>query len=185
MKNSEHDTAVTTIIRQRPQPGAIETYEAWLKEIIPIARQFAGHQGVNVIRPHNASEAYTVVLHFDSTANLRGWLESEARQRLVARIRPHLLNDEDIDIKTGLEFWFTPPPGARHAKPYKQFLITLSVIFPLTMLIPWLLRPLFAWFPVLTTPGVQHLIIATLIVGAVTYIVMPYYTRLISRWLYS
>jgi antibiotic biosynthesis monooxygenase (ABM) superfamily enzyme len=185
MSTPQNDTAVTTIIRQRPKPDAVDAYEAWLKEITPLAGQFAGHQGVNIIRPHDSSDAYTVVLHFDSTANLRRWLESEARQRLVARVRPLLLNDENIDIRTGLEFWFTPPPGGRHAKSYKQFLVTLSVIFPLTMIVPWLLRPLFAWLPVLTTPGVQHLIIAALIVGAVTWLVMPHYTRLISRWLYN
>jgi antibiotic biosynthesis monooxygenase (ABM) superfamily enzyme len=38
---------------------------------------------------------------------------------------------------------------------------------------------------VLTTPGVQHVIVAALIVGAVTWLIMPHYTRLISRWLYS
>jgi antibiotic biosynthesis monooxygenase (ABM) superfamily enzyme len=179
------DMPVTTIIRQRPRANAVDRYEAWLKEITPLAQQFAGHQGVNIIRPQNASDAYTVVLHFDTTANLRKWLESDTRQRLVERVRPFLDDEEAIDIKTGLEFWFTPPPGARHAKPYKQFLVTLSVIFPLTIVIPWLLRPVFVWFPVLTTPGVQHLIVAALIVGTVTWLVMPYYARLISRWLYS
>jgi len=183
--NIETDSAVTTIIRQRPKPDAVETYEAWLKEIVPLAQQSKGHRGVNIIRPHGASDAYTIVLHFDTTADLHGWLESETRHRLIDRIRPLLLDDESIDIRTGLEFWFTPPAGGRHAMPYKQFLVTLSVIFPLTIVVPWLLRPLFAWLPVLTTPGVQHLIIAALIVGAVTWLIMPYYTRLISRWLYS
>ena len=185
MKTPDHHTAVTTIIHQRPKADAVERYEAWLKEIIPLAKRFAGHQGINVIRPHGGSDTYTVVLHFDTTDNLRNWLDSEIRRRLVDQIRPYLSNEEEIDTRAGLEFWFTPPPGGRHAKPYKQFLVTLSVIFPLTIVIPWLLRPVFAWMPVLTTPGLQHLIVAALIVGTVTWLVMPYYTRLISRWLYS
>lgn len=182
---NEHDMPVTTVIQQRPKADAVDRYEAWLKEITPLAQQFAGHQGVNIIRPQNASGAYTIVLRFDTTSNLRKWLESEARLRLVERIRPLLRDNEDIDIRTGLEFWFTPAAGGMHAKPYKQFLVTLSVIFPLTIVVPWLLQPLLAWFPFLATPGVRHFLIAATIVGVVTYLVMPHYTRLISRWLYS
>jgi antibiotic biosynthesis monooxygenase (ABM) superfamily enzyme len=65
MNTLENDTAVTTIIRQRPKPDAADAYEAWLKEITPLAGQFAGHQGVNIIRPHGVSDAYTVALHFE------------------------------------------------------------------------------------------------------------------------
>jgi antibiotic biosynthesis monooxygenase (ABM) superfamily enzyme len=61
------DTPVTTVIRQQPRPEAVARYEEWLKEITPIAQQFAGHRGVNVIRPHVGSEVYVIVLHFDTT----------------------------------------------------------------------------------------------------------------------
>jgi uncharacterized protein len=179
------DSPVTTVIRQRPRPDAVPRYEEWLKEIIAAAQSFAGHQSVNVIRPHSASDAYTIVLHFDTVANLREWLNSEARVHLVEKIRPYLRSEEDIDIKTGFEFWFTPPPGSKQAKPYKQFLVTLSAIFPLTVLVPLLLQPVFEWVPALVLPLVRPLVIAAVVVGLVVYVVMPRYTRLVSRWLYS
>ena len=174
-------TPVTTAIRQRPLPDAVARYEEWLKEIIPVAQEFAGHQSVSVIRPHAAGDAYTIVLHFDNLFNLRKWLDSDVRERLVDKIRPFLRAQEDIDIKTGVEFWFTPPSGAKAAKPYKQFLITLSVIFPLTIIVPWLLQPVFNWFPVLALPVMRHLLIAAAIVALVVYVVMPRYTRLVSN----
>ena len=179
------ESPVTTAIRQRPKPDAVARYEEWLKEIIPVAQEFAGHQSFNVIRPHGVSDAYTIILHFDSIANLRRWLASEARVHLVEKIRPFLRAEEDIDIKSGVEFWFTPPPGGKPAKPYKQFLVTLSVIFPLTIIVPWLFQPLFGWIPVLALPIVRHLVIAAAIVSIVVYAVMPRYTRLVSKWLYS
>ena len=179
------ETPVTTVILQRPQPGAVNRYEDWLKEIVPVAQQFAGHQGVNVIRPHGASAAYTIVLHFDTMANLRQWLTSDVRARLIEKIRPFLVSEEKIDIKTGFEFWFTPPPGGKPAKPYKQFLITLSAIFPLTIVVPWLLQPVFTWLPALALPGLRHLVIAAAIVAVMIYAVMPRYTRLVSHWLYG
>jgi uncharacterized protein len=178
------DTAVTTIIRQQPLRDSVDRYEAWLKEIIPIAQSFAGHQSVSVIRPHASTDAYTIVLHFDSVANLRKWLDSETRMRLVEKIRPYLRAPEAIDIKTGFEFWFTPPPMGRPAKPYKQFLVTLSAIFPLTIIVPWALQPLFSWVPPLALPGISHLAIAAVIVALMVYVVMPHYTRAVSRWLF-
>jgi antibiotic biosynthesis monooxygenase (ABM) superfamily enzyme len=179
------NTPVTTVIRQHPLPEAVTRYEDWLKEIIPIAKQFAGHHGVNVIRPLGGAGAYTIVLHFDTIENLRNWLASDVRMRLIEKIRPFLQVDENIDIETGLEFWFTPPPGGKPAKAYKQFLITLSAIFPLTILIPWFLQPLFTWLPILDQFVIHHLVVAAGIVATVTYVVMPRYTRLVARWLYS
>jgi antibiotic biosynthesis monooxygenase (ABM) superfamily enzyme len=179
------ETPVTTVIQQRPKPDATSRYEDWLKEITPAAQQFTGHRGVNVIRPHGGLDAYTIVLHFDTISNLHKWLSSDVRQRLIAKIQPYLRAEEDVEIKTGLEFWFTPPAGGRHAKPYKQFLVTLSAIFPLTVIIPWLLQPVFAWLPVLALPIVSQLAVGVIIVGLMTWAIMPTYTRLVSRWLYG
>jgi hypothetical protein len=47
-----------------------------------------------------------------------------------------------VEIRTGLEFWLTPSDSEqKHAKTYKQFLITWSAIFPLTIFVPWGLAP--------------------------------------------
>ena len=184
-ENIPLETPVTTVIQQRPKPDATSRYEDWLKEITPAAQQFTGHRGVNVIRPHGGLDAYTIVLHFDTISNLHKWLSSDVRQRLIAKIQPYLRAEEDVEIKTGLEFWFTPPAGGRHAKPYKQFLVTLSAIFPLTVIIPWLLQPVFAWLPVLALPIVSQLAVGVIIVGLMTWAIMPTYTRLVSRWLYG
>lgn len=130
----EVDSAVTTIIVQQPLKSQIQAYENWLREIVPLAQTAPGHRGVNVIRPHGLSSEYTIVLHFDSEIHLQHWLESETRRQLVEKVKPLLDIDEKIEIKTGLEFWFTPPEARKAAPPFKQFLITLSAIFPLSML---------------------------------------------------
>lgn len=177
-------TPVTTIIRQQPRPDAVNRYEAWLREVIPVAQGFTGHRGVNVIRPHGVTEPYTIVLHFDNVPNLRRWLDSNTRLRLVEKIRPYLADSEAVDIKTGLEFWFTPA-GGKVARPYKQFLLTLSAIFPLTLIVPFVLRPVLGLLSGLPIPLLGSFLVTACIVGLMVYVVMPHYTRLVQRWLFK
>jgi uncharacterized protein len=90
-----------------------------------------------------------------------------------------------VENRTGLEFWFTPPDSEqKQAKRYKQFLVTWSVIFPLTIFVPWVLLPLFQAIPFFGLPGISNLIISGVIVGLLTYVIMPPYARIIATWLY-
>jgi antibiotic biosynthesis monooxygenase (ABM) superfamily enzyme len=180
-----HPDMVTLVIQHQPKPGARPQYEQWLARIIPVAGRFPGHRGVNVIRPAPGADGYTVTVRFDSLKHAEDWFRSEARRQLVAEVEPLLEGAEKLETVTGLEFWFAPTAAAqKRARPYKQFLITLSVIYPLTLLVPWLVRPLLVRVPALEHPLVEHLIVAALIVGLMTYVVMPRYVRLVASWLY-
>lgn len=181
----ELQSAVTTIIIQRPDKTKIPEYENWLKEMVPLAQGSGGHRGVNVIRPHGQNEAYTIVLHFSSEASLRHWLESDTRRQMIEKVRPFLNEEEKIAIKTGLEFWFTPPGVKKNAPPYKQFLLTWSAIFPLSLFVPWLLSLITPTLPFLSVPLVKPFLSSLLIVGLMTFVIMPRYVRLTAKWLYK
>jgi uncharacterized protein len=180
-----HGVVVTSVIHHQVQAGAEAAYEAWLGEIILAAQGVPGHLGVDILRPQGDYGRYTMVARFDTLEHLHGWLASETRQRLIAQIEPLLVHGDRVHIQTGLELWFTPPtPGQRHPPPYKQFLLTLSVIFPLTLLVPWALQPLFQAVPIVGLPVVRHFTSATVIVGLMTSVIMPHYTRWVADWLY-
>jgi uncharacterized protein len=182
---AREQSVVVSVSRHTVIQGKDQEYEAWLREIVPIVGSAEGQRGINVIRPHMGSRTYTIVLHFDVLEHLEQWLDSEVWKRLILEVQ-HLLQDGDqVEIKTGLEFWFRPPDsGQKRAKPYKQFLITLSVIFPLTMLVPWLLTPLFRAAPILGASAITHFLVAAIVVALMTYVIMPRYTRLMAAWLY-
>jgi antibiotic biosynthesis monooxygenase (ABM) superfamily enzyme len=176
-------STVISIIQQRPKADQVAHYEAWLGSAVPIAQGFAGHQGVNVIRPHQPAGVYTIVLHFDTLEHLRGWLESNVRASLIEKARPMLEVEERIDIRTGLEFWFTPPPY-HPPKPFKQLMVTLLAMFPLTVAVPWVLHPLLSRLFEPGWPVLDRLLVAIVIVGLMTYVVMPHLTRHLANWLY-
>jgi uncharacterized protein len=184
-ETSRDPSAVTSVIRHTVRAGSESRYEAWFREVTAIAQTFPGHRGVDFIRPPKGLRTYTVVLHFDKSEHLGRWLSSDARKRLIAEIEPYLEGGDQVEIRTGLEFWFTPPDSEqKHAKTYKQFLITWSVIFPLTIFVPWVLHPLFQTVPFLGLPGISNLLISAMIVGLLTYVIMPRYTRMVATWLY-
>lgn len=176
---------VTLVIQHPLKPGMQPRYEHWLARIIPVAARFPGHRGVNVIRPMSGNDDYTVTLRFDSLKHAEDWFLSDARRQLIAEVQPLLAGAESLETVTGLEFWFAPVAAApKRARPYKQFLITLSVIYPLTLLVPWLLQPGLSQLPVLGQPLVAHLVVVAIVVGLITYVVMPRYVRLVAGWLY-
>ncbi len=182
---TEPNHIVTSVIHHQVKAGKQAQYEAWLREITPAAQRFPGHLGVNILRPPEGVGSYTIVLRFDTLEHLQGWLTSETRQRLIAQVEPLLSHGERVEIKTGLEFWFTPPtPAQKYPPPYKQFLLTLSAIFPLTLIVPWALQPLFQVAPIIGLPIVSNFVIAAVLTSLMTYVIMPHYTRLVAGWLY-
>jgi antibiotic biosynthesis monooxygenase (ABM) superfamily enzyme len=184
-KLSRDPSAVTSVIRHTVRAGSESRYEAWFREVTTIAQTFPGHEGVDLIRPPKGSRTYAVVLHFDTTEHLGRWLSSDARNRFIAEIKPHLEGGNQADIRTGLEFGTTAPDSEqKYARTYKQFLITWSVIFPLTIFVPRVLHPLFKTVPFLGLPGISNLLISAMIVGLLTCVIMPRYTRMVATWLY-
>ena len=172
---------VTLVITHNLQPNLAIAYEAWLARIMPAAQQFPGHLGVHVIRPTAGSEAYNIVIRFDTLDNLYAWTNSELRKKLVAEIQPILAQEEHYEVRTEPEFWFTPStPTVKRPQKWKQFLITLLVIFPSTNLVPWITGML---LPGLKGTLLLHFINDACVVGLVVFMWMPLVTRIFAGWL--
>lgn len=176
------ENAATLVIRHRIAIDDRPRYEAWLNRIVPIAAAFEGHQGVNVIRPADGEETYTISLHFRNLDTLYGWSRSAQRQALVEEIRPLLVGDEDrLEVQQSSQFWFTPE-GTSTAPPpaWKQFIVTLAVIFPSTNLVPWIWHQL---LPSLDGTLLGHFLTDATVVALVVYLWMPLITRALAGWL--
>lgn len=184
-RNPPRPESVTMAIKHHVRPESVTAYGQWLHKIVPIAGRFPGHRGVNVIHPVNGSTEYTVTIRFDSLAHAEDWLASKARRELLQEAVAYLARDETIETITGLEFWFHPTAGQKQAKRYKQFLLTLAVIFPLTLFVPMALHQMAHQVPALQNHYVEHFITAAVVVGLMTYLIMPRVTRLVARWLYG
>jgi antibiotic biosynthesis monooxygenase (ABM) superfamily enzyme len=116
---------------------------------------------------------------FDTIEHLYAWTQSETRRELVKEIAPLLAEGDKTGAdRTGL---LVHSAGANVRKPkrWKQFLITLLVIFPSTNLVPLVTGALL--------PGLKglllHLINDACVVALVVWFWMPIVTRLFAGWL--
>ncbi|WP_058911647.1 antibiotic biosynthesis monooxygenase [Entomohabitans teleogrylli] len=172
---------VTLVITHVIPADQTERYEAWLARIVPVAASFPGHLGANVIRPSEGHNVWNIIIRFDTLENLYAWTQSSQRKALVEEISPWLAQGDRTEIHSEAAFWFTPPaPRVRQPPRWKQFLITLMVIFPSTNLVPWLTGSL---FPGLKGTLLLHLVNDACVVALVVWLWMPLVTRWFAGWL--
>jgi uncharacterized protein len=112
-------------------------------------------------------------------------MASSERQRLISKVQPLLVGNDDFYVSSGLDFWFTPH-GAKAQIPvrWKQYLITWSAIFPLALGVPYVVAPLLRMSPLLAGSLIHTLAVTALVVFLMVYVVMPRYTRLVQGWLF-
>lgn len=136
------------------------------------------------MRPTKGGDLYEVAVRFASMKDAEDWINSEARNNLIREVSEHIQEPEKLRIKSGIDYWFTSVTEGHEPPPrWKQWLLTLSAVWPLSMLLPWLLGYLFQVVPEAGVFGVRHLIQGMLLVFLLTYVIMPHYTRAVSGWL--
>jgi antibiotic biosynthesis monooxygenase (ABM) superfamily enzyme len=181
------DPGATVVITHRVRDDRHADYEHWLDEIGPICRRSPGHLDWHVVRPvAGLTATYTVVIRFDSRSHLQAWMESPDRRRLIEKAQPLLVSGDDFYIRSGLDFWFTPD-GARARLPvrWKQYLVTWSAIYPLALGVPLLVVPALRTLGAPDSPLLTTLAVTGIVVFLMVYVVMPRYTKLVQRWLFT
>lgn len=184
--NTKTDGGATVVITHRLREDTQTDYERWLEEIAPLCKASRGHLDWHIVRPiPGLTETYTVIIRFDTDAHLREWMESPTRARLIEKVRPLLVTDDDFFISSGLDFWFTPA-GAKAKVPvrWKQYLVTWSAIYPLALGIPLAVNPILQYLGVPNNRLIATLAVTGIVVFLMVYVVMPRYTRLVQRWLF-
>ena len=186
MNSSATDQSATVVISHHIRPGQEANYEKWLREIVPLAKTYPGHIGVQIIRPvAGATTKYTAIVRFDSREHLLAWMASKDRKRLIEKAQSLLADDDKFSVLSGLDFWFTPE-GAKVRLPtrWKQFLATWSAIYPLVVGLPLALKPVMGQLGALDNDYVKTLIVTGITVLLMVYVIMPRYTKLLQQWLF-
>jgi uncharacterized protein len=181
------DVGATVVITHRVRSDKQVEYEAWLNEISPLSRSAPGHLDWHLVRPiPGVTETYTAIIRFQTTEHVKNWVDSSERKRLIEKVQPLLVSEDDFYISSGLDFWFTPA-GAKAKVParWKQYLLTWSAIYPLVLGVPQLVSPALGAIGFPPNVLLHTLTVTAVVVYLMTYMVMPRYTRLLQRWLFA
>ena len=179
------DEVVTLVVKHLIKQGQEANYEAWLRRIVRIAGERPGHLGVDVVRSkQNNLALFTCVLRYRSTDDLETWLDSLERKTLIVEASPMLADGDKTEIGAVNEFWFAPLADSAAKPPrWKQAVVSLFVILPQTLLLPFIWGPILRLHPFLSNYVVSTFLVNLTIVLLVVYLLMPAATRLFAPWL--
>ena len=178
---------VTAVASFRLGPDGASRVPGFERDVRAALAHFDGYLSGQVFEPVDGIQDDTVVTFtFDTRAHLDRWLESAERAELLASIEPHVRGERTINVvddiagSLGPSFagWFGHASD-RPVKRWKQASVVLLALFPtslaLTVLRGWLLPDL----PVVAAVFVSN--VAG--IAVLTWLLMPYLTRLLGGWL--
>ncbi|MCG8325425.1 MAG: antibiotic biosynthesis monooxygenase [Thiotrichales bacterium] len=176
------DSPVTIIVKRRPKPGLEKEFEAVMTGTTHDAMTFPGHLGVNIIRPTAPGDFYRIVFKFDSMRNYIAWESSGIRAQWLEKYAEVTLGDDEQEVLSGLETWFTLPGGEALVPPprHKMAAIIFISIFPLSLFIHFCMAPFLTGLHIIW----QIAIISAVMVLLMTYAIMPVMSKLFHRWLH-
>lgn len=175
---------VSLIVEHKVKPGHERQYEEWLHNIINVAGTFEGHLGAHVAKPAPGGDnTYTSAVRFADREDALRWMSSDTRKHLMHDVIRHIAAPERLTIKSGIDYWFTPATKGITPPRWKQWMTTVSVIWPLSIIVPHVLGYLYREVPILGHTPIPQLIGAMCTVGLLVYVIMPRYSRLLAKWL--
>jgi antibiotic biosynthesis monooxygenase (ABM) superfamily enzyme len=173
---------VTVVVTRRVKAGREQAYEAWLERLLSEASSLPGYLGTTVQRPPPGGREYTSVFRFDTVEHLRNFEQSELRRRALVEVGELVEADAVWNRLTGLEFWFTPPPGTVVPQPsrFRMALVMIAVVYGLVFSIGSLVALVLGAAPM----PVRLLVTITIEVFLITYVLMPRLTKVLAPFIY-
>jgi len=175
---------VTSIISVVVKPEYLVEYEEWLEKINARVSKSTGFFSVDVIKPKNHTQPeYVIILKFNSYKNLKEWTDSIEYKKLINEAKIFQIHIDKDQQTQGMEMWFSRSDNQRYypkPKYYKQVLMGLMVVYPLSTAIRMVMSPYIEDLP----EAVGTFIIIFIMSSLMTWPVMPYLTRLLNGWLY-
>jgi antibiotic biosynthesis monooxygenase (ABM) superfamily enzyme len=127
---------VSAVISTRVKPGQEQAYRQWEQRIAKAQAQAPGFEGYRLEPPiPGIQEDWLAIVKFDSNENLRGWLDSPERARLVAESGRFTDEYHTRIARTSFDQWFDVTNGTGTPAPvWKQNMVVLLMLYPVVFL---------------------------------------------------
>lgn len=177
------DAPVTVVRIHYVRDGCEEQFETELKTLTDAFARVPGNRGFTIFRPGSYHDGvYRIVYQFASRAPLDEWHRSPVYRAWLERERRLTIAPPETKAISGLETWFTLPGQKVVRPPTKlcQAVVTWCAVLPVSIFISLVTGPFLDDQPFL----VQKVVFVTLLVTLLTWIVMPFMSRVLAGYLY-
>ena len=178
---------VTVSITRHVDPSQEDQMLAWLRAGFELAARFEGFLGSGWVRPSAGSSEWHMLYRFASQDSLQAW-ELSSQRRWWLDSAQGFVAESAREHRTGIEGWFDEPSSVdvqdlRTATPppprWKQMCAIFIVFFPLSLAANYIAKDFAAdwWLPV------RVLAITGVMTPIMTYLALPWITKLLHGWL--
>jgi len=174
---------VTVSITRTVKPGCETEFERALHDFVQRSLTLSGQHGVHIMRPApgSGSREYGIIRKFanrDALAEFRTSPEYLEWNQSAVELTEGVGRVEEL---TGLESWFTLPGAPLRSLPkWKMAVATVIAVYPASLLLGETIGRWGRDWPV----PLRALVVAILMVVLLTWVLMPFVTSILHRWLH-
>ncbi len=181
------DSSHASLIVEHTVPkGKGLSFRFWHANLTRSAKKYPGFIRTDLCPPVKGRDLkWYSIIHFDTPEHLNQWLKSDDRETLIQAGQDLFESYQFKSFNTGLEGWFSTKTGTEHIglgpPAWKQNLAVVFGLYPVVMLQSMMFTALgimHGW-----SPSIAMLINNLITSSILTWIVMPFVTRLLGFWL--
>ncbi|MBI1349908.1 MAG: antibiotic biosynthesis monooxygenase [Actinomycetales bacterium] len=174
---------VSVVISRTPIPGREADLVAWAEGIATVAEQFPGHLGARIYPPEESDRGELVLaFSFRDAESLSAWEHSAQRRDWLRRLDGLIVGEARTHSVSGFEGIFAHAPGQPVLPPprWKTATIIALALYPVSLLLTWLLAPRIADWNLF----LRVLLTVVIIVPYMAWLGVPYLSRWLRGWLH-
>lgn len=174
---------VTVSITRRVDGARLPEVTRWVQSGVNLANTYDGFLGSGWVRAHSGSDEWHMLYRFADAATLEAWEVSDDRSEWLFHGR-ELVEVSRVEKRTGIEGWFDAPQAGAPAAPprWKQAVTIWLGFFPLSLAFTYVVGGLVPdWHRL--WPLATVLITTLCLTPIMTYVLLPFVTRLLHPWL--
>ncbi|PWA07300.1 antibiotic biosynthesis monooxygenase [Flavobacterium psychrotolerans] len=179
MNNRQNDDDGLLMVRFKLKPENANDFEKWKSEAISCVKVFKGFINITILNRLKDADYYHILIRFDCEENVKAWLQSEARRKIFHDSNVLWITERQEVVHSWNMFWYRIFEGT---KKWKQWAVTFIAVYPLTIVIPTMVKIIAKVIPLYFFAGV---ISALMISGFMIFLVMPFIHKLFKKWLHE
>ncbi|RWY46074.1 hypothetical protein [Mucilaginibacter gilvus] len=158
----------------------VNEYENWRKIIDGALQAADGFLDKTELSPVADEPFISIVIRFRNKETAELWLKSDLRKDLLEQSQVITLSEKVESIHHNTNFWFQD--SSLPAIKWKQWVVTFTAVYPLTLTIPFLINT------VLISLNIDYFLLRSLVIaitvsGLMVFKIMPFMLKKFKKWL--